>query len=101
MGNVGNTIVAPMNETAWYNQHNNVNKTSENWPMAGGTQIFNANVNVNIARKDADRVNNRLQCEDFVRPNAQSIASGIPSHQIRYHTIIRTIWYINIYFSLF
>lgn len=79
MGNVGNTIVGPMNETAWYNQHNNVNKTSENWPMAGGTQIFNANVNMHIARKDSDRVNNRLQTEDFVRPTVENVAKGIPS----------------------
>ena len=39
----------------------------------------NANVNVNIARKDQDRCNNRLQTEDFIRPTSNHIASGIPS----------------------
>jgi len=78
-GNVGNTLVAPMDETAWKNQHNNVNKTSTNWPMAGGTQLFNANVNVEIAKKDSNRENNRMQCTDFIRPDTNSIAQGIPS----------------------
>ena len=57
-----------MNVSAWNNQHNNVNKTYQNWPMAGNTSIFNGNTNVEIAKKDKDRVNNRLQCEDFIIP---------------------------------
>ncbi len=81
-GNVGNTLIAPMDETAWQNQHNNVNKTTKNWPMAGGTQLFNANINVDIAKKDHDRENNRLQSADFVRPNSNNIAQGIPSAEM-------------------
>jgi hypothetical protein len=44
---------------AEYNQHNNVNKTYENRPNQGGTQIFNQQENIDIHRRDADRDNNR------------------------------------------
>ena len=76
-GFVGNTAVcsAQMNVSAWNNQHNNVNKTSINWPMAGNTSIFNGNTNVQIAKKDKDRVNNRLQCQDFIIPPPGSDAT--------------------------
>ena len=79
MGNVGNTLSGPINETAWYNQHNNVNKTSINWPMPGGTQIYQPNANVQIAKRDNDRVNNRLQCEDFIQSGPIPLSTNIPS----------------------
>lgn len=41
------------------NQRNNVNKTYENRPNQGGTQMFNQLENIHIARRDADRNNNR------------------------------------------
>ena len=68
-GNIGNTNAtnAPMDLSAWNNQHNNVNKTQESWPMAGGTQIYSGNINMNINRRDNDRVNNRLTTNDFIR----------------------------------
>jgi hypothetical protein len=45
---------------AAYNQHNNVNKTYENRPNQGGTQIFNQNEDIRIFKRDADRDNNRM-----------------------------------------
>lgn len=78
-GNIGNTMNAPMNIDAWNQQHNNVNKTYENWAMPGGTQVFNGNINMNINRRDADRVNNRLTTEDFVRQAPMDPSIGIPS----------------------
>ena len=67
------TTNAQMNVTAWNAQHNNVNKTYRNWPMPGGTQIFQPNANVEVSlKRDNDRVNNRMQCDDFLRPNATS-----------------------------
>ena len=68
-GNVGNTTAtnAQMDLSAWNNQHNNVNKTQESWPMAGGTQIYSGNINMNINRRDNDRINNRLTTHDFIR----------------------------------
>ena len=80
-GYIGNTSScnAQMDVKAWNQQHNNVNKTYENWPMVGGTQIFDGNVNVQIDKKDADRVNNRLQCEDFIRTGHQSLTASVPS----------------------
>jgi hypothetical protein len=65
-GNMGNTINAPMDINAWNSQHNNTNKTYENWPMQGGTQVFNSNINVSINKRDQDRVNNRLTSNDFI-----------------------------------
>ena len=44
---------------AEYRQHNNVNKTYENRPNQGGTQMFNQNDNITIQKRDADRDNNR------------------------------------------
>jgi len=44
---------------AAYNQRHNVNKTYPNRPNMGGTQIFNQFTNVQIARRDTDRNNNR------------------------------------------
>lgn len=44
---------------AEYKQRNNVNKTYENRPNQGGTQIFNQKTNINIHRQDGDRDNNR------------------------------------------
>lgn len=79
MGNVGNTLVGPMNETAWHNQHNNVNKTSVNWPMPGGTQIFQPNANIQVAKTDRNRENNRLHCNDFIQSNPTTLSNSIPS----------------------
>lgn len=45
---------------AEYNQHNNNNKTFENHPNMGGTQLLSNVQNVLINRTDADRNNNRL-----------------------------------------
>ena len=50
------------------NQRNNVNKEYVNRPNQGGTQMFNHNENIHIARRDADRDNNRW-----------GVASGGPS----------------------
>jgi hypothetical protein len=44
---------------AEYKQRNNVNKTYENRPNQGGTQIFNQQDNINIHKLDGDRDNNR------------------------------------------
>jgi len=68
-----------MDVTAWNAQHNNINKTYENWPMAGGTQIFQPNANVQVARRDGDRVNNRMQCDDFIQPEKNLLSTIIPS----------------------
>ena len=80
-GYIGNTSScnAQMDVKAWNQQHNNVNKTYENWPMAGGTQIFDGNINVQIAKKDTDRENNRMQPEDFIRTSPQSLTASVPS----------------------
>ena len=81
MGFVGgqSTYEAQMNTTAWDNQHNNVNKTYENWPMQGGMSMLNTNTNMNIAKQDNDRVNNRLQTHDFKLPPPNSMADTVPS----------------------
>lgn len=50
------------------NQRNNVNKEYANRPNQGGTQMFNHNTNIHIARRDADRDSNRW-----------GVASGGPS----------------------
>jgi hypothetical protein len=80
-GNVGNTSAtnAPMDLSAWNNQHNNVNKTQESWPMAGGTQIYSGNLNMSINRRDNDRVNNRLTTDDFIRNVPADNSLLIPS----------------------
>ena len=81
MGFVGgpSTYEAQMNVNAWDNQHNNVNKTFENWPMQGGMAMQNTNNNICIGKKDTDRVNNRMQPQDFQLPKQNSIADTIPS----------------------
>ena len=78
MGNVGNTMVAPMDISAWNEQHNNVNKTHKNWPMPGGTQLFSGQTNMTISKKDNDRVNNRLTTDDFIRTAPNNSAINIP-----------------------
>ena len=70
---------AQMNVSAWDNQHNNVNKTYQNWPMPGGTQIFNGSENMQFARNDNDRVNKRLPIPDHVIQHPGSLADTIPS----------------------
>ena len=49
--------------------------------MAGGTQVFSGNINMNINKRDHDRVNNRLTSQDFI--NTQNIpqdpSKSIPS----------------------
>lgn len=60
-GNAAPTLVtAPSTYDAAYNQRNNVNKTYENRPNQGGTQIFNQRDNIAINKLDGDRENNRL-----------------------------------------
>ena len=74
------TVSSQMDVNAWNQQHNNVNKTYQNWPMAGNLSIFNANANIEIAKTDNNRVNNRLQCQDFIMPKPdQGSGSTIPS----------------------
>ena len=78
LGFMGNTALcsAPMDESAWNNQHNNVNKTYENWPMAGNTSVFNGHINVESSKKD-DRMNS-MRCQDTMLPAPQRDAT-IPS----------------------
>ncbi len=82
-GNIGNTASTneQMNRMAWSNQYNNINKTYENWPNPGGTQVFGANVNMTIDRRDEDRVNNRLTSQDFINivDRPQDLSVSIPS----------------------
>ena len=80
-GNIGNTMNAPMDITAWNEQHNNVNKTYENWPMPGGTQVFSGDINMSINKRDQDRVNNRLTSQDFISVQSvpQDPSKSIPS----------------------
>jgi hypothetical protein len=54
-----NGFTANKSYEAEYKQHNNVNKTYENRPNQGGTQIFNQKENIVIHRRDEDRDNNR------------------------------------------
>ena len=51
-----------MSYDAAYRQHNNDIKsaTIANRPNQGGTQVFNQQMNVNIARQDSDRYNYRV-----------------------------------------
>ncbi len=82
-GYIGNTPLSnePMNRTAWHNQNNNINKTSQNWPMAGGTQIFSSNINMTIDKRDEDRVNKRLTSQDFININnrPENPSASVPS----------------------
>jgi len=53
---------------AAYRQHNNDIKsaTIDNRPNQGGTQMFNTQMNVNIARQDSDRFNYRVNAPSSV-----------------------------------
>lgn len=51
--------MASMTYDSAYEQRNNVNKTYPNRPNHGTAQTFNNYQNINIARRDEDRVNNR------------------------------------------
>tara|TARA_B100001093_G_scaffold488342_1_gene525451 strand:+ start:2628 stop:4448 length:1821 start_codon:yes stop_codon:yes gene_type:complete len=68
-----------MNTVAWNNQSNNVNKTYENWPMPGGTQIFNGSENIQFSKNDKDRVNNRLPSSDNIIQKNDLLNRSIPS----------------------
>ena len=73
------TMEAQMSVSAWDNQHNNVNKTYENWPMPGGTSLFNQNTNIEIAKRDYDRENNRTYNKTRVIPEGNSVTGIVPS----------------------
>ena len=61
MGNAGPSGQhANQTYDAAYRQRNNPNKSYENRPNQGGTQIFNQKENITINRVDADRNNNRM-----------------------------------------
>jgi hypothetical protein len=49
--------------------------------MAGGTQIYSGNINMNINRRDNDRVNNRLTTNDFIRNVPTDNSLHIPSFE--------------------
>ena len=73
---------------AEYNQHNNNNKTFENHPNMGGTQLLNNVQNVLINRTDSDRNNNRLWVPGSMStpgiintPSASNIGSVQPKYQ--------------------
>ena len=68
-----------MNTVAWNNQHNNVNKTYESWPMPGGTQIFNGSENIQFSKNDKDRLNNRLPSNDNIIQKNDLLNRSIPS----------------------
>lgn len=72
-GSAGPSLnTAPYNYEAAYNQRNNVNKTYENRPNQGGTQIFNQRDNISINKLDSDRENNRLWVKNggiYTAPN--------------------------------
>ena len=81
---------------AEYNQHNNNNKTFENHPNMGGTQLMNNAQNVLINRTDSDRNNNRLWVPGSMStpgiintPSASNIGSVQPKYQandLKYNT---------------
>jgi len=54
-----NGFAATKSYEAEYKQRNNVNKTQENRPNQGGTQMFNQKDNIMIQKRDGDRDNNR------------------------------------------
>lgn len=70
IGGVGNNYAGDMIYNANYKQTNNDIKaqTIYNRPNVGGTQMFNQQMNVNIARQDTDRYNNRLFTPSAVVP---------------------------------
>ena len=67
---------------AAYRQRNNENKTHENRPNQGGTQMFNQQENIRIGRVDADRNNNRMYVPSVatsVIPSVQTLgATKVP-----------------------
>tara|TARA_B110000261_G_scaffold155664_1_gene188666 strand:+ start:953 stop:2728 length:1776 start_codon:yes stop_codon:yes gene_type:complete len=68
---------------AAYRQRNNVNKTHENRPNHGGTQMFNQQENIRIGRVDADRNNNRMYVPGVgtsVIPSAHTLGATKVSH---------------------
>ena len=81
MGFVGgpSTVDRPMNIGAWQNQHNNVNKTYESWPMPGGTSMFNSNENIEIARRESDMNNIRQPCDGPIIRKQVGQINTIPS----------------------
>lgn len=61
IGNLGPTsYTGKTSYDAAYKQRNNVNKTYKNRANQGGTQIFNQQDNICIAKNDSDRNNNRM-----------------------------------------
>lgn len=60
-GNVGNNYAGDMSYAAAYKQHNNdiKSQTINNRANQGGTQMFNQNMNVSIARQDSNCLDNR------------------------------------------
>lgn len=76
-GNAGPVIQSgPTTYDAAYRQRNNVNKTYENRPNHGGTQIFNQRDNISIQKVEADRNNNRM----WVRNGGISTAPTMDTH---------------------
>jgi hypothetical protein len=64
---------------AAYRQRNNENKTHENRPNQGGTQMFNQQENIRIGRVDADRNNNRMYVPGVgtsIIPSAQTLGAA-------------------------
>jgi hypothetical protein len=84
VGNVGRQNSTMLYDGV-YSQHNNDIKsaTIENRANQGGTQIFNQQMNVNIARQDTDRYNNRLFTPSSVinRPPMKENYGKIKGHQ--------------------
>tara|TARA_B110000483_G_scaffold243664_1_gene335097 strand:+ start:9683 stop:11521 length:1839 start_codon:yes stop_codon:yes gene_type:complete len=61
IGNLGpSSYKGKTSYDAAYKQRNNVNKTYKNHANQGGTQIFNQQANICIAKNDTDRNNNRM-----------------------------------------
>ena len=60
-GNVGNNLGGDRNYDAAYRQHNNdiKSQTIKNRTAQGGTQMFNQNMNVSIAKQDTNCMDNR------------------------------------------
>ena len=47
--------------------------------MPGGTQIYNGSENMQFAKRDNDRTNQRLQCDDVRIQQPNSYADTVPS----------------------
>lgn len=69
------SLYGDMSYDAAYRQHNNEIKSStiDNRTNQGGTQIFNTQMNVNIARQDTDRFNNRVNAPVSAVPKPPSV----------------------------